>query len=47
MAQACVKHYENRPDTDEGRWWSLDYLATINVDLGNNDAALKSYNRLV
>ena len=47
MAEACVKHYEDRPDTDDGRCWSLDYLATMNVKSGNTDAALKSYNRLL
>ena len=47
MAEACVKHYEDRPDTNEGRWFSLDYLATINVKLGNHNAALKSFNRLL
>ena len=38
MAKACVKIYEDFPDspeTDEIRWFALDYMALINVDFGN------------
>ena len=50
MAKACVKIYEDCPDspeTNEMRWFALDYMAIINVDFGNYNDALKSYNHLL
>ena len=47
MAEACVKRYEDLPDNDMVRMFSLNYMATMYFDIGNNDAALKTFNHLL
>ena len=47
MAEACVENYKHLPDTNAARWWSLDYTAAINIDIGNNDTVLILFNRLL
>ena len=47
MAEACVKIYEDLPEISSLRMFSFEYMASINVDLGNYNDALKSFNRLL
>ena len=47
MAKACAKHYEYLPDTNKLRILSLEYMASINVDLGNHNDAMELFNHLL